>query len=185
MILGLTGYARSGKDTAAQALIANGWQRVAFADAVRDCMYALNPVISCDGERLREVVELLGWDEAKRISEVRRLLQVFGTEVVRKHIGQNTWIDIAYKKTRGIPAVVITDVRFDNEAAAIHSWCGKVIRIVRTGVEGLNGHASESGVSENLIDRTILNDGSIDDLHANITEVARGFYTGPVSVGGR
>jgi dephospho-CoA kinase len=40
MIIGLTGYAQSGKDTVANILVENyGYQRVAFADPIRALLY--------------------------------------------------------------------------------------------------------------------------------------------------
>lgn len=44
-LVGLCGYAGSGKDEAAKALTAIGWQRVAFADAVREVALAINPIV--------------------------------------------------------------------------------------------------------------------------------------------
>ena len=46
MIIGLTGYARSGKDTVAQILVDKfGFTRVAFADPIRDFCYQVNPIV--------------------------------------------------------------------------------------------------------------------------------------------
>jgi hypothetical protein len=44
-LVAFSGYARSGKDTAADALLPLGFQRVAFADKLRECLYALNPTV--------------------------------------------------------------------------------------------------------------------------------------------
>ena len=45
MIIGLTGYAGAGKDEAANALTAQGWRRFSFADAVRELLLEINPII--------------------------------------------------------------------------------------------------------------------------------------------
>src|SRR4051794_16838163 len=83
-LVGLTGYARSGKDTAAQVLINKGFNRVAFADPMKNMLYALNPiVVECSELRLREIVDRDGWEGAKRLSEVRELLQRVGTDAGR------------------------------------------------------------------------------------------------------
>ena len=43
----------------------------------------------------REAIEERGYTEAKaEFPEVRRLLQVFGTEVGRDLFGENVWVDI-------------------------------------------------------------------------------------------
>ena len=46
MIIGLTGYARSGKDTVAKILVDNyGYKRIAFADKIRELLVEINPIL--------------------------------------------------------------------------------------------------------------------------------------------
>jgi hypothetical protein len=66
--------------------------------------------------------------------------------------------------------VVITDVRFANEAAAIRSWGGEIIRIDRPGVGPVNGHVSEAMPFEP--DEVIENDGTIEDLQDHLRLLA-------------
>lgn len=168
MILGLTGLAGCGKDTAAAHFVArHGYERRAFADPMRDALYRLNPIVRLHGHdrRLAQLVDLAGWDAAKRqVPEVRALLQRFGTEVGRAMWGEDFWVERATAGACPGDRLVFTDVRFDNEAAAIRALGGRVIRIDRPGA-GLEGttatHASEQGVEA---DFTILNSG--DDLAA-------------------
>lgn len=177
-IVGLTGVARSGKDTAAAALVARGWQRVAFADAVRDVALGADPYVLVEHEgghsheRLTEVVEAFGWDRAKEQADVRRFLQRLGTEGVRRHLGEQAWVRAAMAKVDG--PTVFTDVRFPNEARAIHDRHGLVIRIVRPGVDRVNAHASESAMADYIVDTTITNDGDPEALgHALAGYVGR------------
>lgn len=44
-VVGLTGFAQSGKDTAASFLVKRGWTRIAFADILRQSLYNLNPPV--------------------------------------------------------------------------------------------------------------------------------------------
>ena len=45
-IIGLSGFARSGKDEAAKVLVEEfGFKRVGFADKLREVLYALNPLV--------------------------------------------------------------------------------------------------------------------------------------------
>jgi dephospho-CoA kinase len=61
MIIGLTGYARTGKDTVASVLVKDfGFERIAFADPIRELLYELNPKVN--GIYLREMVEEHGWE---------------------------------------------------------------------------------------------------------------------------
>ena len=46
MIVGFSGYARCGKDTAADHLVEHyGFEHRGFADKLREALYALNPII--------------------------------------------------------------------------------------------------------------------------------------------
>jgi dephospho-CoA kinase len=57
MIVGISGYARSGKDEAAKALVEMGFERRAFADKLREFLLALNPMVglstACQRRRVR------------------------------------------------------------------------------------------------------------------------------------
>ena len=73
MIIGLSGYARSGKDTVANLLVLNySIKRLAFADAIKDAVLLLNPILD-NGRRVSDVVNDYGWEVAKANIEVRRL----------------------------------------------------------------------------------------------------------------
>lgn len=169
-LIGISGYARSGKDTVGQYLVERyGYQRVAFADAVRHAVLLLDPMVKCEFGyvRLGHIVQSDGWDAAKvNYDEIRRLLQVMGTEVGRMLLGENVWIEIAGRKMEGLDRVVITDVRFENEAAAIREWGGQVWRINRPGVGAVNGHASEALAFDS--DVIVENDGALSDLFSTV-----------------
>lgn len=172
MIIGITGFARSGKDTIGQYLVENkGFVRVAFADAVRDAVYTLNPDVYSEEENTWEtvqyIVDTIGWDRAKtEYGEIRRLLQVMGTEVGRMLFGPNVWVNIADKKMLDADDYVITDVRFENEAEFVRSLGGIVVRVTRSGVEAINKHSSE--MIDFDWDFEIENDGTIEELYAQI-----------------
>jgi len=183
-LIGLSGWARSGKDTAAEALTADGWDRLAFADTLRSFLLALDPLIpittlDLHGEhiehrRISEAIAALGWDTAKEaIPEVRELLQRCGTEAGRKVLGSNTWVDATLGKMRpGVPTV-ITDVRFVNEADSIRLQGGVVLRVTRPGIEAANDHESEHALDDYVFDWHLINDGTVDDLHTQARHFVR------------
>lgn len=178
MIIGLSGYAQSGKDTVAEHLIKNyGYRRVAFADPIRKALYKLNPVVPV-GEfnaiHLAQAVDGLGWEETKRLSdETRRLLQVLGTEVGREMFGVDFWVNQAMGNAGKFDRVVLTDVRYPNEYRAIKSREGIILRIVKPGNSAVNGHSSETALDSHAFDGTIVNDGSKEDLFAKIDKVIK------------
>lgn len=164
MIIGLSGYARSGKDTVAELLVLNyGFKRMAFADGIRDALVALNPILH-DGYRINEIVKMYGWEVAKSKDEVRRLLQVMGTEVGRKLIHEDIWVWRLFNAIGEGERIVIPDVRFPNEARMIESQGGEVWRINRHNHTAVNDHISEHAMDNHMFKRVVYNDGTLDDL---------------------
>lgn len=174
-LIGITGRATAGKDSVGHILVEeHGYTRFAFADALKSMALALDPIISFDEDvcddvqpkRLGDIVTNLGWEVAKTSPEVRRLLQVLGTEGVRDHIGEDAWIRAAGMKMRraGWPdsRIVLTDVRFPNEAMFVREHGGEMWRVERD-VPKLD-HASESQVDALRVDFTICNDGPLSAL---------------------
>jgi hypothetical protein len=181
-LIGITGAAGAGKDTAAQALIEMGYRREAFADRMRAAMLALDPWVNDtygDFYRLADMVQRHGWDTVKReFPEARRLLQKFGTEAGRDIHGTDCWVDLLlYAWEHNDRAdTVVTDCRFENEAEAILGHGGHIIKITRPGLEALaGGHSSEAGLPDHMIDAVIMNAGTIEDLHTAVRSLVR-FY---------
>lgn len=171
MIIGLTGYAQSGKDTVASFLVEHyGYTRVAFADKIRELLYEQNPIVSCGHTGyLKDLVDLVGWEEAKKNPQVRRLLQTLGVGS-RKVFGDNHWIVEAYKGMDIGSNYVITDVRFANEAEWVKTFNGDIWRVTRSGVGPVNGHVSESELESISYDALITNDGDLKDLFSEVAE---------------
>jgi hypothetical protein len=175
MVIGLSGYSQSGKDTVAQILVDNyGYKRVAFADAIRNAIYTLNPIITGGNIHLADYVDELGWEAAKRHPEVRRLLQVMGTEVGRQLFDESVWIEKALGNAEPHDKIVITDVRFPNEAKDIKWLFGEIWRINRPAVDSVNSHISESAMDQWQFDRIINNDADVAHLEYLVHEVMRG-----------
>ena len=186
MIIGLSGYARSGKDEAAIALQDIGFHRVAFADKLREVIYALNPYVSPTKENyfvnhkvpttLQEVIDIYGWGgykESPYSDEIRRLLQRLGTEAGRQTLWDSIWVDAAFAGAPPDANIVVTDCRFPNEAEAITKRGGEVWRITRPGVGPANSHASETGLDDWKFDVRITNEGTLEDYHGLIREIAK------------
>lgn len=172
-ILGLAGYARSGKDTAGNALAELGWKRVAFADVLREFAYTLNPVVQSENgfyTPLRWVIDEYGWNGYKRTQwsdSVRDLLQRLGTECGRELISQNIWVDATFNRMDPNFNYVISDMRFPNEASAVLARGGSLLRIERPGIGPANGHKSETALDDWEFD-TLVNDGTQIDFEARV-----------------
>lgn len=173
-IIGLCGQARAGKDTVAAALVEGaGWQRMAFADGLRAALLELDPDVRVPEMRgwrwapLHEALRLCGgWEGVKAVPglgvEVRGMLQRLGMAVRR--LDPDVWVRpvMAEAAASGCD-VVITDVRFVNEAEAIREAGGTVVSVVRPSLESSDGHVSEVEWRSILPDFTVYN--SFDLYH--------------------
>jgi hypothetical protein len=168
-LIGLIGYARTGKDTfAAELVAAYGYRRVAFADPLRAAAYALNPIVRShwDGPiRLAEVVDEIGWERAKdEYPEVRRTLQHIG-QGMRDTVDEDLWLNVAMDKVDGYGGpVVITDVRYRNEADAIRDRGGVLVRVIRPGARPANAHESETALDRMDTDEVVRNVAGLEEL---------------------
>ena len=163
-LYGVTGLAGSGKTTFAKYII----------DQTK------TGTIIPFAAKVKEFAKLLGWDGEKD-AKGRRLLQLIGTECGRECIDPDLWVmawheSVKYNVIRQTPIIFIADdIRFDNEAEAILALGGTVIKITGRNSGVGTEHASESGISDNLIHRRINNTHSISELrkeaakYANIT----------------
>lgn len=185
-LFGLSGYAQAGKDSVGKILINSGYVRLAFADALRDGLYAMDPWIQvepvedewgvdADPRRLQDAVDCVGWDDAKRIyPEVRRLLQTYGTEGGREVHGDDCWISVVKRKIldAGMPEAdrkfVITDVRFPNEAELVRSLGGYLVRVTRPGTEPAGEHVSERALDRYPFDFHVFNDSTLAELQTTV-----------------
>jgi hypothetical protein len=173
MIIGLSGYARSGKDTVANYLVSNyGFKKISFADPMREALYRLDPrieIADMQGVSLAQAVDGLGWENLKVDSpDVRGLLQRMGTEVGRNMFGENIWVDLALKEAAKYDKVVFADVRFKNEADAVLEANGALWRVSRTGFEAVNSHISEHDLDDYHFTSHINNESSLEALHSTI-----------------
>lgn len=169
MIIGLSGVAQSGKDSVVKILVEkHGYQRRAFADLLRAAALAIDPIVgpsfSGDTHRLSHLVTIDGWEQAKTHSEVRRLLQVLGTEMGRSLFGESFWVDQVTKDLQGKELIAFSDCRFKNEAQKIKDLGGQVWRVERPGVEAVNSHPSEHDLDGWYFDRVIENSGDLGHL---------------------
>lgn len=125
------------------------------------------------------------WEYAKKEPEVRRLLQALGV-ACRNRIGPDVWVDAVmrqYDELQSTPnpdmpgfsqivPVVITDVRFPNEAEAIIARGGQVWRIERPGHGPVNGHESETALDRwGHFYGWLYNDCDLDALRRMIDKV--------------
>lgn len=176
-IIGLSGYAQSGKDTAAEVLVEHfGFERRAFADPLKQSVVDLNPLVCGDGEvRAADVLYAYKTFDAVKQSmygdEFRGLWQRQGTEVGRK-LRPSLWVEAIFDSMEDGGKYVITDARFPNEADTIKAWGGALWRITREGVGPINDHASETSLDDYPWDLEIRNDSALAVFRGQVFEAA-------------
>lgn len=178
MIVTLSGLKRSGKDSTALALVEQGWERLAFADAVRDAAFALDPFVAYayGYTRLSTLVHGYGWEGCKE--ESRETLQRLGTDLGRMILGSDCWVGIVDRKANALPDgtnIVVTDARFSNELAWARSKGGLSVWVDRPGIEPTDTHASENSIGPDDCHAHITNDGTLADLHEKILNEVSGY----------
>jgi len=127
-LLGISGYARTGKDTAALALIEEGWTRVALADRLKE-----EVLIMLERHCIRPDLS----DPATK-EQLRPLLVFWGA--YRRSQDPDYWI----KKLPGRNKLVIPDVRYLNECKHILALGGKLIYLARPTFRAANDEEERS-----------------------------------------
>ena len=180
MIIGLCGKKGSGKSTAATYLKEKyGTNRVNFKDAlVTEIKQNFNPLLNAmiellekqdyDGNCALTIDQLFD----KKPPVIRTLMQCYGTEVRRadnENYWKNKWIVSTMEKGGRI---VCDDVRFLNEADAVKSVGGFIIKIEREGLVSNDTHKSETEMDSINYDYVIsVPDGAVDILHNKLDEI--------------
>ena len=176
-LIGLTGYAGSGKDTVRGVLAAHGYIGLAFADPIRMMLRTLfDQAGVChsfmDSRQLKEIaIPQLG-------VSYRHLAQTLGTEWGRA-VAPDLWLRIANGYINdassagelwsdGVPLFVVSDVRLASEAQWVHDRGGVVWRINRPQAAAVREHSTEAEVGLIHADIEIDNSGSLDVLKRNV-----------------
>jgi len=168
ILIGLTGYAGTGKDTVRSLLEQDhDFDGIAFADPIRDMLGVLLDSMEIPRDWMIER-DLKEQDIPSLGVSYRKMAQALGTEWGRA-LNSDLWLDIAAEKIRvcqqyGNPGVVISDVRFVNEAQWIKAQGGLIWKIIRPDVEPVREHVSEDLVASLPYDYVIDNRGTVENL---------------------
>lgn len=194
-IIALCGLIGSGKDTCASYLVDNGFRKESFATPLKD---AVASIFGWDRGMLEgDTAESRAWREeldpvwtsmlGQPITP-RKMLQVFGTEVVRNGFHDKTWVYSLIARISKAPAnYVISDCRFPNELESLRSIGAVCVRVTRgelpswwtSAVAACGGdtaaqlelhlagiHPSEWSLAGSKFDLEIDNSGSLINLYS-------------------
>ena len=194
IIVGLCGYAGSGKGIVAEYLVKNkGFIQMSFADSLKDIISLLfgwdRKLLEGDTSISREWREKIDpyWSKSLNRPSLtpRTVLQNFGTDVV-KNFQDDFWIRVLERKITDLPKdarVVISDVRFLNEFAFIKNFGGKNYWVLRelpdfhnsiikdincNGIPNIKVHKSEWEFLMEPDKLVIRNDSDLKTLYAKL-----------------
>ena len=193
LVLLVGGRLASGKDTFADYLVEHhGFVKLGMSDILAEALYRLDPVIPIHfGEALhgapdaswvthrsyQYIVDAIGYVEAKKNPEVRRLLQQLGTEVGRQLLGEDIWVQGAARRIdaelNAGHQVVITGIRYENELGLdkyIKAWPAAVTSVWVNRPQELDptaaAHSSEQ-LTGDRFEYELNNDGTLEQLYVN------------------
>lgn len=177
-IIGVTGFARSGKDTffqeSSKILSKAKCYRYAFADALKDE----------SDDFLKRNVGISAFTENNQDKElIRPFLVTYGTHLRRK-LNPNCWIEKVEKliddnhQDSNNNFIFITDVRFENEAQWVKSIGGIITKVTRDNVKAANEDEHiQSALIEKYVDLHIIwptyNPGDISQSHSLLQPVLK------------
>jgi hypothetical protein len=187
MIIGLRGKAGAGKDTVADYLVKeHSYKKLSFATALKKIVVIITgwsyDFVNGATAEFRQQRETL-------IHPVygmtcRQLLQYIGTELFRNQLHKDIWITCLYQDALAIwkedpdQGIVVSDVRFDNEAETILKLGGQIWNIKRDGIESqldktAQAHASEADFTT-ASETVIQNNDTLTSLYKTVNDMLAG-----------
>lgn len=167
-----------GKTTAAGALEAYGYHHVNFATPLKASCKIIFGLT--DDELENPVLKERVLDRWPFLTP-RHIMQQVGSELYRAWLPE-TWTQaffrVASEHLERDECVVLSDLRFVNEAEVIRNLGGIIIKVVdpRKEMPSESSHVSETEASRILADFVIRNSGTIDDLHAKVCQIVEASF---------
>ena len=130
--------------------------KISFADHLKKCVEL---IFNFSNDQM--------YSSKKRYHKTpRELLQWFGTDIMRKQFDNNFWIN--QMKLDMKTNIVISDIRFKNEAEFIKKNNGVIIKVERKSIPILN-HESENQIID--FDYMILNNHGFEELECIVDDL--------------
>lgn len=193
MIIGINGYAGSGKDTVGEIIKQlqpwDQWEIKKFAGKLKEVASIILgiPTAMFENQEFKKKDLPQMWSNHGMPMTVRDFLQKLGTDGLRDGLHPNIWVNAlmmdyieqvvnvmngeGYKLEDRYPNWIITDCRFPNEARAIKNKGGILVRINRPGFNPINDHPSEIALDGWNFDEVIENDSDLLSLSNKVKAI--------------
>lgn len=165
-LIGIVGRKRSGKDTVAGFIrdMSPDARILSFAGPLKQaCKHAYH----LTDEQLEGTKDSIDprWGVTPR-----DMMKHLGVNYFREQDPEQWTKNMGFRMD-GLESVVISDVRFPNEAAFVREKGGVLIHVSRDVESNCDDHVSERMTDEISCQHFIRNDGSLDDLRAEVKMV--------------
>lgn len=190
-IIGFCGRCRSGKTELAKICEKKGYEKLYFALPLKQlCAEILNITINelnekknnntkinltiekdiCNTLSIKTNIPLKVTEElcyGKHIDNIRNMLQFIGTDYIRRY--NKDWHVMKIKEMiDSNKNYVFDDVRFPNEKKMIESLGGDCWFLIRTSIENVSNHESETSLTwRDCGNKIIINNSTLDELLFN------------------
>ena len=180
-VLGISGEAGSGKDTAANFIQQYIYENtnssvkiVRFADPLKE---GLSTMLNVDIHYFQDPdlknTKIDFYDVSPRY-----LMTSLGTDWGRKMVRNDIWLLAFRKRIQDSEAdvILVPDVRFNNEASEIIRMGGKIISVQKPVYNPIISHESEQGIDPSFFSETVQNDGSLEKLQCSVVKVFKNLF---------
>lgn len=151
-IIAFAGPKGAGKTTFAKVFVSRGAVRTRFADVLKRMLLQLPGITEdhVDGSKKEVPLESYGGRTA-------RDLMVWLGEGLRELCGSDIWVRLWQDVVKNLPnrTIVVDDLRYENEAKAIHELGGVVMEIRRSGTQYNPSQGSERGLPSSCVDLVV------------------------------
>jgi len=173
MLIALSGRMQTGKTSIANHLERfYGYRTVSLAAPLYEVIERLDPYVDFQGLRYQDARKVFGDDVKSRKPEVRRLLQLLGTEILREIFDPDILLAPVLREVDAHPNenIVVPDVRFYNEVDALQKRNALLIRVVREDMKTTWPHRSETELTDDapFWHYVLYNRSTLDALYERV-----------------
>jgi hypothetical protein len=185
VIIALTGFKRTGKNTVTTYLKSNyNFVEYAFANPIKEISHSIFNWKPEDDEALKEVIDPI-WGISRR-----EFWQWFGTEAMQYHlpdafpsykekIGRTVWSARFEQKYLEDPTInyAVSDFRFPHEEKLLKKLGACTVKVVNRNIKNMDMHESEMYIDSLKCDFVLINESTIGDLHIQIDKLMQTIYS--------